>query len=313
MPDNWEEKLTLLCDQGYLSASLVDVSFRERLEELAIPYKDDSDGIRLGDIELLDDGLISSSMNVFAREQVNRLTIFKAIGSTNTFLMDRFREENCHGHICLAEAQTAGRGRRGREWVSPFGCNLYMSIAWQFLKTRGALEGLSLMIGLKVAEVFKQIGLHDIGLKWPNDLMLGDKKLGGILVEVLTRPHNKFGVVIGIGLNLRLPDALEGKIDQPHIDLTGLGVDWTRNGLAAALLDSLLPSLSRFQIDGFARYRQEWSQLDVFSQKRVNVLVGDDRIEGVSMGVDSTGNLLLKTQNGLQSFGAGEVSLRGID
>jgi len=298
---------------GFLPMAEVDQDTIAWFEHFSVPVVEQGDRLVLEPIELLQSDHILDLANGFSRSLINDLHVFRSIGSTNTFLMEQWPKQNCHAWICLAEAQTQGRGRRGRQWVSPFGCNLYMSIGWQYLKTSGGLEGLSLLVGLKVAETLRELGLVNVGLKWPNDLLVEGRKLGGILVEIVLRPHNKLGVVIGMGINLRLPDGRAQLIDQPFTTVAEHLPDITRNLLAAKLLDNLLPALSRFQVDGFARYRHAWSQLDVFSNQQVEIRQGNDLIHGTSMGVDSHGNLMLQTRTGLATFGAGEVSLRPVD
>ncbi|XOV85926.1 MAG: biotin--[acetyl-CoA-carboxylase] ligase [Pseudomonadota bacterium] len=234
------------------------------------------------------------------------------IDSTNTWLMARAAQPDFHGTVCLAEQQLAGRGRRGRHWVSPFGKNIYLSIGQRLPGAASALSGLSLVVGICVVRVLRGLGLQSVGLKWPNDVLLGTGKLAGILTEIASVNRDSARVVIGIGVNLRLDAADLGQIDQPSAVIADQ-LPCERNRLVAALLDELLPELEQFSQRGFSPYREEWAGFDVFSGCEIRLLGADRETLGINRGVDQQGNILVETAEGLEAFNAGEVSLRPRD
>ena len=266
-------------------------------------------------LELLDRAAILAGVTSEVRPEVE---VHWQIGSTNTYLMDRLQEGagDCHGFACLAEQQTAGRGRRGRAWISPFGCNLYTSLCWMVPGGPAKLEGLSLVVGMVVVEALRALGATGVGLKWPNDLLLladGEviptRKLGGILLEMAVPRADAVGVVIGVGLNLAMSAAEAAEIDQPHAVLTEV-TEVSRNELASRLLSGLLDMLPAFSERGFGAFREAWAEFDVYRHQPVELLMGRNRIAGINAGVDATGNLLLQTDAGVATYNAGEVSLR---
>ena len=167
------------------------------------------------------------------------------------------------------------------------------------------------MVGMQLARTLRSAGLKDIGVKWPNDIMLDRGKLAGILIEMATPRQGLIGVVIGIGINLQLDEKDAGEIDQAWSDTRGtLGI--ARNKLVANLVSDLLEELPRFADTGFAPYQDSWKKFDLYYGREVRIQLGENFIEGVNQGVDSRGNLLLETEEGQQIFNAGEVSLRAL-
>ncbi len=231
------------------------------------------------------------------------------------------------GQVCLAERQTAGRGRLGRRWVSPFGRNIYLSILWRYRLAPAQLGGLSLACGVAVAQALQQLGVQGIGLKWPNDVHWQRRKLAGLLLEVAGEAQGPSRVVVGVGINLGLRAADADAIDQPWVDLTevcGGGASGRdapsraaccdnvpgRNQLAAALIDTLTAALSRYADAGLAPFLDQWRQLDAYRGEPVILIAGQQRIQGRYLGVDSQGNLQLGTAEGQRAFAAGDLSLR---
>lgn len=241
-----------------------------------------------------------------------QLEVHQHIDSTNRLALERAHEGCGRGHVVVAEQQTAGRGRRGRQWVSPFGCNIYCSAIWEFDGGAAALEGLSLAVGVAVARALTAIGVRDVGLKWPNDVVWGGRKLAGILLEMVGDAAGRCQVVIGIGINVAMAGSEQTtRIDQPWVDVqTALGGPVSRNDLLAALLAHLLPTLQQFEREGFAALRSAWSELDSFYGRDVVVHLGERLVPGVAAGVGASGALLIDTDNGRQEFHGGEVSLR---
>lgn len=211
----------------------------------------------------------------------------------------------------LAEQQTAGRGRRGRQWVSPLGAALYVSVAWPFEAPAKGLSGLSLVVGLALADAVDESCGLTTQLKWPNDLQLQGRKLAGILIELTGDPEGPCRAVVGIGVNCLLPEAVGRTIDQPWTDLhRATGVPQDRNRLAGALLRHLAVRLPIFEREGFAAFQSQWSARDALQGSEVVLALGERRLTGRALGVDESGALRLQTAEGERNYSAGEVSVR---
>ncbi|KFN51984.1 hypothetical protein N790_13200, partial [Arenimonas malthae CC-JY-1] len=211
----------------------------------------------------------------------------------------------------LAERQTAGRGRRGRAWASPLAAHVYLSLSRRFDGGIAALQGLSLAVGVAAVQALHGLGYRDVGLKWPNDLMVGSRKLGGILVELRGDAAGPLHVVVGLGLNVAMPPSAAETIDQPWCDLAGLSPrPPSRQAVATALLDALLPMLARFEREGLAPWREAWARHDLLAGKAVRVQEGPRVVEGVALGLAEDGALRLRTASGEHLCHAGEASLR---
>ncbi|WP_107852047.1 bifunctional biotin--[acetyl-CoA-carboxylase] ligase/biotin operon repressor BirA [Oceanimonas marisflavi] len=240
-----------------------------------------------------------------------RVEVVPVIGSTNQHWLERVEQLN-KGDLCLAECQTAGRGRRGRSWISPFGGQLVMSLYWRLEQGMAAAMGLSLVVGIAVVEALESAGFAGVALKWPNDLYLNGRKLAGILVEMSGTAGGPCHLVIGMGLNLVLPATEQDRITQPWAELAELGEISDRNGLVIALAQGLQQALARFEQEGIAGFRERWNRLDYFNGKPVRVLMGEQVVHGTARGIDEQGALLLELENGeLKRYLGGEISLRG--
>lgn len=239
-----------------------------------------------------------------------RVECIPVIGSTNQYWLESI-ERLDKGDVCLAECQTAGRGRRGRQWVSPFGGQLIMSMYWRMDQGMAAAMGLSLVVGIAMVEALEAEGFAGVQLKWPNDFYLNGRKLAGILVEMSGTAGGPCHLVIGMGLNLVLPREQEQTIDQPWAELTELAPVTDRNRLVATLVQYLRRYLTRFEAEGIAAFREQWNRLDYFNGKPVRVLMGEQEIHGIARGIDEQGGLRLETAAGMKSFLGGEISLRG--
>ncbi len=274
-------------------------------------------GYRLdGGLELLDQETLLAHLHGATRACLSELEVLPLIDSTNTRAMERAAQGQS-GYVCLAELQSAGRGRRGRAWVSPFGRNIYLSLTWSFDAGAAALEGLSLAVGVALAHVLRDLGIEDIGLKWPNDILCHGRKLAGVLLEMTGDPAGVCQVVVGVGLNVAMPSSSEPQIDQPWVDVQTLLAEAglpsvARNFLAAALIDELLPLLHSYQADGFQAYRADWTALDAFADCQVELRSADKVVYGIARGVSETGALCLEIEGVRQYFYGGEVSLRAV-
>ena len=238
---------------------------------------------------------------------VPALHIVNSIDSTNTYVLNYCKHGAKSGFTCLAEQQTAGRGRWGRTWVSPYASHLYLSMLWQFPFSNEPtqLSGLSLVIGLAIANVLKQLGVKtEIGLKWPNDVYWEKKKLAGVLVEA-----SSINTVIGIGLNVQMPDEAGTAINQPWTDLHKiLGTAPDRNLIAGLMIAELLVILPRFSEHGLEPFLKDWQALDINYQKPLTIQTATGQYSGIAQGVNTSGELILQCDDGIaRSFHSAEV------
>lgn len=248
------------------------------------------------------------------RQQVEygNVAVLPVIDSTNQYLLDRIHELQS-GDTCVAEYQTAGRGRRGRKWFSPFGANLYLSMYWRLEQGPAAAIGLSLVIGIVMAEVLQSLGADKVRVKWPNDLYLNDRKLAGILVELTGKTGDAAQIVIGAGINLTMRHVENDVINQGWINLQEAGISIDRNTLAVRLIKELRDALRLFEQEGLAPYLSRWKKLDNFINRPVKLIIGDKEIFGVSRGIDTQGALLLEQDGVIKPWVGGEISLRSAE
>jgi len=234
--------------------------------------------------------------------------------STNTQLLKRLQDGQSlqKGQVIVAEAQSAGRGRRGNDWYSPFGSNLYFSMYWRLEQGIQAAMGLSLVVGIAIAQLLERRYQCPLKLKWPNDLYVNHKKLGGVLVELTGQTHADCDVVIGIGLNIQMPTGGEMKIHQPFTDLMQeVDAQIDRNQLVAELQHQLIQTLKHFEMHGFSDFASEFNQRNEFAEQTVQLTGGSEPQIGVCIGVDHQGGLTLQQDGQLKSYFGGELSLRG--
>ncbi|WP_394205918.1 bifunctional biotin--[acetyl-CoA-carboxylase] ligase/biotin operon repressor BirA [Shewanella waksmanii] len=253
-------------------------------------------------LSLIDDKLLLD-------QSKGRCFYFDEIPSTNGFLLDHVDELNC-GDFCVAEYQSAGRGRRGRTWVSPYGGHLYFSLFWRFPQGMAQAMGLSLVVACSLAEVLKQFDVENVGVKWPNDIYLDNRKLAGVLVEMSGQADSECNLVIGIGINLAMSAAQAEQIDQPWSDLSGLPNLPNKTALTLALQSQLITDLQEFENEGLSAFMHRWQQADIFVNQQVKLLMGDKVVEGVCKGIDEQGSLLLESEGKVQAYVGGEISLR---
>ena len=266
-----------------------------------------------GGIDLLDESAVRAAMSTGAAALLSQLDIHETIGSTNAEAMRQIEAGRGAGYVCTAEQQSAGRGRRGRQWVSPYARNLYVSAVWEYSQGAAVLEGMSLAVGVVVARALKACGLPPVQLKWPNDVLHQSAKLGGVLLEMTGDAAGACQVVVGIGLNVRMPEESAADIDQAWTDIERIstGERPRRSALLGALLNELLPMLARFEREGFGPWRDEWQALDAFAGEPVVMHSGSQQLAGIARGVDGRGALQLETTTtGVQSIFGGEISLR---
>ena len=234
-----------------------------------------------------------------------------SLESTNQTLLHLQQHQSIHGKVVLAEVQTAGRGRLGRQWQSPFGQNIALSLGWNFSGGAAALEGLSLIVGLALKQALSDLGVKGVELKWPNDVLVQGKKLAGILLEMRGDATGPCQVVMGVGLNVHLKT--NDNIDQPWVSLSQLGYDLSRNNIAAQMLLRLNERLLHFVQYGFEPARDEWQASHYYQNKRVKLLVPGKSVEGLCRGVNKVGALLIEADHKISAYSGGEISLRPLD
>ncbi|MDF3982486.1 biotin--[acetyl-CoA-carboxylase] ligase [Luteibacter sp. PPL201] len=213
----------------------------------------------------------------------------------------------------MAETQSAGRGRRGRPWLSPPGMNLYLSVLKRFHAGFASLSGLSLAVGVMLMRALDDLGIRTAGLKWPNDVLAGNAKLAGILVELSGEYSGPCAAVIGVGLNIRLPDSVHERAGQPVTDLAELtgGLPPDRNRAAAAVVAALTEGLLTFERHGFAAFAQEYAAHDLLRGQSLRILDPRGEYEAVGEGVDARGALRVRRADGSQvTVDSAEVSVR---
>ncbi|PLW81018.1 bifunctional biotin--[acetyl-CoA-carboxylase] synthetase/biotin operon repressor [Kineobactrum sediminis] len=285
-----------------------------RLEELGLQVESAKGlGYRIpGGVELLDDSTVRAGLDTPALGLLHELHLLETIDSTNAEALRRIAGGAGAGLVCCAELQTAGRGRRGRTWISPYARNMYLSLVWEYHEGAAALEGLSLAVGVAVVRALDRLGLPALQLKWPNDLLFNGAKVGGVLLEMAGDATGRCQVVLGVGINVSMPAAAATTIDQAWTDLASIAgsTPVSRNALLASLLNELLPLAAGFSATGFTPWQAPWMTLDAYADTAVILHSGEQRQAGIARGIDSRGALQLETSLGVTSIYGGEISLR---
>jgi BirA family biotin operon repressor/biotin-[acetyl-CoA-carboxylase] ligase len=272
-------------------------------------------GYRLPDAgEPLDAGKIRAHLSREVLAQVGSLTSTWSIGSTNTALLERPNPPPGVSEVLLAEYQSAGRGRRGRAWLGPPGGAICLSLSWTFREVPQDLGALGLVIGVCARRALAELGVREAALKWPNDLLIGEKKVGGVLIDLRAESSGPACVVIGIGVNVALGAELLKTIASTGIaatDLRSAGLkDASRNGVAAALIGACLKGLQEFERAGLKPLIEEWRAADALNGRAVDVRAGEGHTKGIARGVDLQGSLLVETPQGVKRFISGDVTVR---
>lgn len=306
-----------LADQAGISRTAVWKHVRSLKKRGLDVFAVSGRGYRLAEpLDLLDGKRIAAGLDKQASARVSNLTISHEIVSTNQFLLESVASNAAHGHVCLAEYQSAGQGRHGNHWYSPIAAGLYLSIGWRVDGMAEPLTGLSLAAGVAAVRALASCGIEGVGLKWPNDLISDGRKLGGILLQVRGEITGPCLWVLGIGINVRLPAAATISIDQPVVDLSALlGTRQSlvsRSDVAAKLINHLVACLHDYPRTGFKPYIQDWQRYDCMSGRRVTLTTANRNIRGRMLGVDNAGALLLSIDGQVQRYASGELSLRAV-
>jgi BirA family biotin operon repressor/biotin-[acetyl-CoA-carboxylase] ligase len=282
----------------------------QRLQELGLELERlRGKGYRVpGGLDLLDADRIRLGMDAHA--QSVPVDLVEMTGSTNTDLLDQLRTGVDTPRALVTEYQHGGRGRRSRSWLSPYGRSLYLSLAWPFSGGAAQLEGLSLTVGTVLAEQLVSEGLHGVGLKWPNDVLVDGHKLAGILIELAGDVDGPCTAVIGIGVNGNLAGISGDAIDQSWTDLRReLGLTPDRNRLLAGILSELALTLPIFASNGFRAMKDRWRRFDLARHRAVSIEVGEQTYHGRAEDVTDTGALVVNMNDEYRHFHGGEVSL----
>lgn len=266
-------------------------------------------------LDLLDAGTIRAALPLWSAGKLRQLEVHEELDSTSDRLLAVKDLPAGRFDACLAEFQRAGRGRRGRRWLAPFGSGLCLSVNWTFRDAPAALGALSLASGVAVLRALRRLGFRDLALKWPNDIVCGAKKLGGILIDLRGEAAGPAYVVVGVGINLRLPPAVKEALRAEGLeatDLAEIGPLPGRSFAVSALINELALALEEFGVRGMSAFADEWQGADALANRAVRVLQGEQTLEGLARGVDADGALLLDAGDGRRRILSGEVSVRMV-
>lgn len=246
-------------------------------------------------------------------DELPSISVKHVIPSTNDHLLAKVRTGKplLNGECVVAECQSAGRGRRGRSWVSPFGSHIYFSMHWQLEGIQQAM-GLSIAVGIAVREAIQTVVTSDVKVKWPNDLLIERQKIAGILVELEGQTDGPCGVVIGVGINVNMPQAQGDIISQPWTDMnTHSNVPVDRNELVATLIFQMKQQLVDFEQQGLQNAIAQWNQHDCYYNQPIELIMGSRRLCGIGKGIDLQGGIVLEEEGtGEKAYYGGEISLR---
>lgn len=271
----------------------------------------------LGGMQLLSSEHINEILPSTVKSLIEPVKVFSQIDSTNAELLRQFKA-GANRPVCFAEQQNAGRGRRGRQWVSPYGHNIYASFGWTFDGGAAVLEGLSLVIGIAVAQTLEDVGIANAALKWPNDVLINNKKIAGILLEMSGDAAGVCHIVVGIGINVRMTDEQTKTIDQPwtsierELNTEEKSFSFERNVFAANLIAQVVNVLKDYDTKKFHSYQKAWHQLNAFTNKNVELHLPREIVQGKFIGVNERGAVILNVGDRVETFYGGEISLRSV-
>ena len=265
-------------------------------------------------LELLDKELILQKIKSSNLDLLSSLNVRTKTGSTNNDAKKDLKDCSIQLSANLAEQQESGRGRSGKKWTSPFAQNIYFSLGWKTHLSLLDLDGLSLSAGVVVSETLQEFSSATVLIKWPNDLLINKKKIGGILIETAPGDNNNLDVIIGIGINVFMSDAEGKKIDQDWTNLQNFSTSRiSRNDLAASLLNRIIELTVEFEQNGFKNYIQSFNLLHTLRNKECLVIANDKSKKiGIVEGINEKGELLIKINNEIINLRYGEVSIREL-
>ena len=261
--------------------------------------------------EFLSKEEISRMMTLQSKKSCKDIGVVFKTNSTNLYLLNQLDSEAIHGSVVFAEYQSEGRGRRNKRWISPIGSGICFSVGWRFEVMPISLGLLSLYMGIAVARSLNSLKIKEVGLKWPNDIMTLDHKIGGILLDIRGESTGPLDVIVGVGINYELPKYRLISVDQPIIDVCSVSKkSFSRNMIAASLLSNVLEILHDLQTGANLNLLNEWRQFDYYIGKEATLILPNEKITGILKGVDEQGSLLMLVDGKLLSYRSGEVSLR---
>ena len=288
----------------------------EQLRELGVALDASTNkGYKLGlGVSALSAGRIEALLELEVRARIEALVVEWELESTNTRLLESLPPAAHRAAIVLAEHQTGGRGRRGRGWIAPPGGAICLSIGWQYADMPADLSALSLVVGLCVVSALRELAVNDVRLKWPNDLVTAQGKLGGILIEMRAEAGGPVHVVVGIGLNVLLDDAARAAVKATGNTAVDIRAHRNpvpdRNAIVAALLARLIPALEGFPRHGLTPHLANWHEHDALFDQEVRIENAGEVSRGVARGIDAHGALLVEAPGGVRRFVSGEVTVR---
>lgn len=264
-----------------------------------------------------------NKIKLHLRHHLDKCDIFEKTDSTNEDLKE-FSNQNKKIRVCLAETQLQGKGRFNREWYSPFGKNIYFSMLYPFAKDISELSGLSLVVGLAVCSAIESVigsdismenrfsGLAQMKVKWPNDIYADQSKLAGILIETEAEANGFCQVIMGIGINVNMPDAPKKSISKSWTSLLKITQQYQdRNILCAALINFLIDYLKLFSSEGLLAFLDEWKKRDYLFNKAITIVSGEKKLRGICVGINKQGFLQLKTSDGsIKTSASGDTILQ---
>ncbi|MFK7795057.1 MAG: biotin--[acetyl-CoA-carboxylase] ligase [Gammaproteobacteria bacterium] len=263
-------------------------------------------------VDLLNQAEIQSILSESVANKLANIQCLEEIDSTNRYATGLALPQAGEFSLVLAEMQTAGRGRRGRQWVSPYAANVYLSIVWPLQRPLHESGMLSAMLAISMLTALEELGVSGLNLKWPNDIYSHNKKLAGLLIECAGEISGGCKMIIGMGVNVFMSQFKKVDIDQQWTDMFSHTQDWqySRNHIAAMLINKAVVALSQFEDNAFDDLAGAWSQWDIMKDKAVELHSAQSIQTGVARGIDNDGCLLLETPNGIEKISAGDVSLR---
>ena len=267
-----------------------------------------------GNIQPLDLEIINSYLSQKVSNQLVFLPFFLSLDSTNQHLKTTKAELLNNVRICLAEHQTNGRGRQSKQWISPLASNIYLSLHINLKIPVNKIGGISLIVGISIINGLNILGLTSAKIKWPNDIYWNEKKLAGILIESTKIQDDDIELIIGIGININMPDASGENIDQPWIDLnTIIGKPICRNNVIAVIIEEIIKNTKIYEQEGLSAFMTQWKNLDYLFNKSINVksVNGTEKI-GQAVGVNEHGELLMEIDNQIFPIHAGDISVRKV-
>lgn len=266
-----------------------------------------------GGLALINQDLLIESLGK-SNQLIKQVTVLTSIDSTADYLKKDWKQTPGYGRVCIAEHQTAGRGRKGRPWISPFGANLYFSIGLQLPLGLSALGGLSLAVGISLCRTLNRFAGDRIKVKWPNDLLVDNKKLAGILVEASGDNNDSSFLNIGVGINWDMQVNQAEKIDQPWVNLKTIIKDQklSRNEILIKILSDLDSAMFEYLNTGFTRFAKDWPMVSAMHMQKIILQLPQSQIKGSEVGIEENGALRIETEHGIQVFHSGEISLRKL-